>query len=105
MSFEASAYDVVPFGDQKIYSHLGKQAGSTGSAGNSHRPFQTAPVTSGTSSLTKDHGFSGDLSINPTRRVGFDLAYTRSIGYDFDSIGATVNFRLGHLAEAPAKKN
>ncbi len=105
VSFEASAYDVLPFGDQKIYSHLGKQAGSGGSTGNGHRPFQTSPVTSGTSSLTKDHGFTGDLSINPTRRVGFDLAYTRSIGYALDSVGATVSLRLGHMAEAPDKKN
>lgn len=96
VSFEASAYDVLPFGDQKMYSHAGKQAAA--GAGSSHRPFQTAAVTSGTSSLTKDHGFTGDLSVNPTRRLSVDFAYTRSIGYSLDSVGATVSFRLGHLA-------
>lgn len=108
VSLEASAYDVLPFGDQKIYSHAANQAAAgmgVGNPGSSHRPFQTSAVTSGTSSLTKDHGFSGDLSFNPTRRVGVDFAYTRSIGYDLDSVGATVSFRLGHLASPPAAKN
>lgn len=100
VSFEGSAYDVLPFGDQKIYSHNGKQVDPT-----KKRPFQQATVTSGSASLTKDHGFSGDLSINPTPRVGIDLAYTRSIGYALDSFGATVSFRLGHLAEASNQKN
>jgi hypothetical protein len=106
-SFEASAYDVLPFGDQKMYSHVANQGASAGagSPGASHRPFQTAAVTSGTSSLTKDHGFTGDLSFNPTRRVGVDFAYTRSIGYSLDSFGATVSFRLGHLPAPPASKN
>ncbi len=106
VSFEASAYDVLPIGDQKMYSHAANQAAAgAGSPGASHRPFQTAAVTSGTASLTKDHGFSGGLSFNPTRRVSLDFAYTRSIGYDLDSIGATVSFRLGHLASTPVAKN
>ncbi len=108
VSFEASAYDVLPFGDQKMYSHAANQAaagmGGT-NQGSSHRPFQTSAVTSGTSSLTKDHGFSGDLSFNPTRRVSVDFAYTRSIGYSLDSVGATVSFRLGHVAGPAAAKN
>lgn len=103
VSLEASAYDVLPFGDQKMYSHAGKQASS--GTGSTHRPFQTAAVTSGTSSLTKDHGFTGDLSFNPTRRMSVDFAYTRSIGYDLDSIGASMSFRLGHFAAPPAKKD
>ncbi len=107
VSFEASAYDVLPFGDQKMYSHAANQAaaGAGGSAGSGHRPFQTAAVTSGSSSLTKDHGFTGDLSFNPTRRLAVDFAYTRSIGYSLDSVGATVSFRLGHLAAPAAAKN
>ncbi len=106
VSFEASAYDVLPFGDQKMYSHAASKAGGAGagSQGASHRPFETAATTSGTSSLTKDHGFTGDLSFNPTKRVAVDFAYTRSIGYSLDSVGATVSFRLGHLA-SPAAKN
>jgi hypothetical protein len=105
VSFEASAYDVLPFGDQKMYSHAANPAGAGGSNGSSHRPFQTSAVTSGTASLTKDHGFTGDLSLNPTRRVSVDLAYTRSIGYSLDSVGATVSFRLGHLATPAAAKH
>lgn len=103
VSLEASAYDVLPFGDQKMYSHAGKQAAP--GTGSSHRPFQTAAVTSGTSSLIKDHGFSGGLSLSPTRRVSVDFAYTRSIGYSLDSIGATVSFRLGHLAGPATAKH
>ncbi len=106
VSLEASAYDVLPFGDQKMYSHAANQAAAgAGSSGASHRPFQTAAVTSGTASLTKDHGFSGDLSFNPTRRVSVDFAYTRSIGYSLDSVGATVSFRLGHIAGPAAAKH
>jgi hypothetical protein len=100
LSFEASAYDVLPFGDQKIYSHNGKQVNP-----NKRRAFEQAAVTSGSASLVKDHGFTGDLSINPTRRVGVDFAYTRSIGYTLDTFSGTVSFRLGHLAAAPTQKN
>jgi hypothetical protein len=92
VSFEASAYDVLPFGDQKIYSHNGKLADPT-----KKRSFEKAAVTSGTASLTKDHGFSGDFSVNPTNRVAVDLAYTRSIAYALDTYSATVSFRLGHV--------
>lgn len=95
VSFEASAYDVLPFGDQKIYSHNGKLVDPT-----KKRAFERAAVTSGTASLTKDHGFSGDFSVNPTKRVSVDLAYNRSIAYALDTYSATVSFRLGHLEGA-----
>jgi hypothetical protein len=92
LGFEASAYDVLPFGDQKIYSHTGKLLDPT-----KKRAFEQAAVTSGTASLTKDHGFSGDFSINPSKRVAVDLAYNRSIAYALDTYSASVSFRLGHL--------
>jgi hypothetical protein len=108
VSFEASAFYVQPFGDQKIYSHnmggaMGAGSGMGGSMGGSNgkRPFEQAAMTSGTASIAKDHGFSGDLGFSPTRRVSVDVAYTRSIAYALDTYSAGLSFRLGHL---PGKK-
>lgn len=98
-SFEASAFDVLPFGDQKIYSHAPSSAGSGSVTGsNRHRPFQQAAVVSGTSTIAKDHGFSGDLGFAPMKRVSLDLGYTRSIAYALDTYSLGVSVRLGHLS-------
>lgn len=93
ISFEASAYDVLPFGDQKVYSHNVGQANA-----NRGRSFEQAAVTSGSASLTTDHGFSGQFGISPTKRVEVDAGYTRSIAYALDTYSAEVSFRLGHIA-------
>jgi len=99
ISFEASAYDVLPFGDQKVYSDNGKQANA-----NKGRSFEQAAVTSGSASLTKDHGFSGQFGISPTKRVEVDAGYTRSMGYVLDTYSAGVSFRLGHIVAENAAK-
>ena len=92
LSFEASAFDVLPFGDQKIYSHASGQSNSK-----RKRVFEQASLTSGSASIAKDHGFSGDFSVSPTKRLSVDLGYTRSIAYALDTYSGGVSFRFGHI--------
>lgn len=98
-SFEASAFDVLPFGNQKIFSHDSKRVNS-----NRKRVFEQAAVTSGTASLTKDHGFSGGFSFSPTKRVSLDADYTRSIAYALDTYSAGVSIRFGHVSTTDVGK-
>ncbi len=101
VSFEPSAYDVLPIGDQKIYSRLISRTTSmvqtTGRMSRGKPSFDMTSVISGASSLVSDHGFSGALNISPSRRVDMQVAYTRSVGYSLDSVSVSLGFRLGHL--------
>ncbi len=100
-SIEASAYGDVGYGSQKVYSHqVGKgasMASVNANAGKHGRAFETAYVTSGTGSLVNDHGLTADLSVSPTARLGFDLAYNHSSQFAIDSVEFTVGVRLGHI--------
>lgn len=88
-SFESAAYEVTPFGDQKVYSRVGKNG-------------KLKQVTEGTASLTKDHGFSGGLSFTAGHRISCDLDYTRSITDHIDAVTLSFNYRFGHVM--PEKK-
>jgi hypothetical protein len=98
LNLEASGYGDVGYGNQKIYSHkVGKGlAGNANTNAKHPRPFDTTYLTSGSGSLVNDHGLTADFTINPTPRLGFDLAYNYSAQFALNSVSFTVGYRLGH---------
>jgi hypothetical protein len=46
--------------------------------------------------LANDHGFSAWVSAHPGKVVNFQVGYTRSVGYDLNTVFFGVGFHVGH---------
>jgi hypothetical protein len=100
LSFDASTYYDLPFGEQKLYSRV-VQRGVTVPVGTRtlvHRPIASQFFSQGGASLTEDHGYNGSLAFSPTKRVLLSVNYNRSIPDALDAVSATLSVRFGHMA-------
>ena len=98
LTFTASAYDVAPWGPQKVYSRTVTRSGSGGGGSTKHgRVFQGSALTTGDSSIDRDNGYNADLDFNPVKYVDFDLAYSHSVHYQLDTVSFGINFNLTPL--------
>lgn len=89
----ASAYDVLPWGPQKIYSRvLALQPGSN--VGGHGRVFETNAVTSGGASIARDNGYSATLEASPSPYLDLGVGYTRSVRYALDTFSFSVGVNL-----------
>lgn len=97
VSVGASAFAILPSGDQKIYSKVvnkGKTAVGTGSHG---RSFEQNYVTSGTSDIAKDHGLSTWLDFSPNKYFDVSAGYTRSTRFDLNTFSFGIGLNLGNV--------
>jgi hypothetical protein len=97
----ASAYSVRASGQQRIFSKV-KKSGATAAAGNAlssrvDRVFDTNSETVGSAVLANDHGFSTWLAVHPGSTVDFQVGFTRSVGYDLNTLFFGVGFHVGNL--------
>ena len=84
-----SGYQVVPFGNQKVFSKLdGKGKGKN--------PFDNAPVSSG-SDLTRENGFNTWVAFEPTSIMRLELGYTRSMTFDLSSFAFNLRMNVGKM--------
>ncbi len=98
LTLTASAYDVAPWGTQKVYSRTVTRAGGgAGGASNHGRVFQGNALTTGDSSIDRDNGYNADLDFNPVKYVDFDLAYSHSMHFQLDTVSFSINFNLTPL--------
>ncbi len=96
-SVGASAYQIVPFGTQKVFSKLirsGQGAGSKGAK--SKNAFQQAPVTIG-NDLTREDGFNTWIGIQPSEFWRAEVGYSRSATFDLDSFSFNLSVNFGKL--------
>jgi hypothetical protein len=93
ISVGASAYSVMPVGDQKVYSKLVKQGGTAKGSGSHGRVYETNSLTTGGADIARDGGFSSWIDANPSETVVISLGYNRSMHYDLNvmSFGVGVN--------------
>jgi hypothetical protein len=96
-----SAYALVPAGSQKVYSRFVSPDSTIAGDGNHSRFFDSALVTTGSSSIDKDNGYTGWLEVTGGRYAGLQIGYTRSAHYRLDIITVVLNFRAGWLFRAP----
>jgi hypothetical protein len=98
LSAGASFYGVLPSGQQHVYSRMvtSSNSGMTGMAqsGRGGNGFMMNPVTVG-DDLTSDHGFSTWLSASLPNNIGLQVAYTRSYGYDLNTVSFGAVYNLG----------
>ena len=123
-SVGASAYGVRADGQQTIDSKVVGKKASNGSSSNSSSKassspsqsgvlqsvtnaagvghnstppvFQTQQQTVGTAAIANDHGVSTWVSLRPNTATDFQIGYSRSMGYQLNSLFFGVGFRFGH---------
>jgi hypothetical protein len=92
----ASAYQIVPAGNQKIFSKLVSRSGPNRGPGGSRQIFETSATASGTG-LTRENGFNTFVSFEPNPIWQVELGYTRSITFDFNSFAFNIRMNVGKL--------
>ena len=104
LSAGASAYAIVPSGEQTIYSKLvtpGKNASSNQGSGTGRGRlqgvFETASATQGTAEIARDNGFTVFLQAHPSAFLEFQAGYTRSIHYALDTFSFGVGVNCGSV--------
>jgi hypothetical protein len=96
-SVGGSGYEIVPFGNQKIFSKIvNKGQGGTGKGKNS---FDQAAVSSGTG-LTRENGFNSWIAFDPAPLWRLELGFTRSATFDLNSFAFNLRMNLGKLARS-----
>jgi hypothetical protein len=90
-----SGYQIVPFGNQKIFSKIVNK-GQSGS-GKGKNTFDQSAEASG-AGLTRENGFNSWIAFEPTPLWRVELGFTRSATYDLNSFAFNVSMNLGKLA-------
>ncbi len=98
-----SLYYVLPSGQQHLYSREVHDSGTEGGSSDNHDGWMTQHVTVG-NDLTRDHGFSTWLTANLPHFVDLEIGFTRSYGYNLNTVSFGVGFdpveALRHRHEA-----
>lgn len=95
-SVGASGYDILPSGQQTIFSRVTGPQRST-SRSNHGRPFQNNQQTTGNASIAQDGGFSAWVDATPNRSIDLELGFTRSFAYDLNSVSFNLGLNLARL--------
>jgi hypothetical protein len=93
----ASAYDILPSGQQTVFSRV--TPGQT----NHNRVFNGSQQTTGSADIAKDNGFSTWIGASPDRALDFELGFTRSMHYELNSVSFAVGFNLKQLTTRHAQ--
>jgi hypothetical protein len=107
-SVGGSAYDILPWGTQTIYSRAvpknSTNLSGNGNAAGNNRVFEQNSVTAGAAALGKDHGFSTWADFMPAPYVTAELGYTRSVPLELDTVSFSLRFNIGSMAKKSAGK-
>jgi len=103
-NFEGSAYEDLPIGDQKIYSHLfvpSKTGKVIRTINGKKRRFARTTVDTG-QGILEDNGLSSELTVNVGRHMALTGSYERSLRQSLDTVAVGVSFTFGRAAQTPA---
>ncbi len=99
----ASAYDILPYGQQKIFSRLiARQMSGSGTSGTMRRragAFENASETIGNADIARDNGFSAWVDASPIPYLDLEVGYDRSVHYDLNTVSFGVGINVGSLAK------
>lgn len=96
ISVGGSLYDILPFGNQTVFSRV-TGTSSKGGTGSHGRTFQSSQQTTGGADIAKDDGFSSFVDFSPNSYMDAELGYTRSIHYALNSVSFSVGFNVRRL--------
>ncbi len=103
-NFEGSAYEDLPIGDQKVYSHLflpSKTGRLVRTINGKTRRFARATVDTG-QGILEDNGLSSTLSINVGSHIALTGSYERSLRQSMDTVAFGMSFTFGRAAQKPS---
>jgi len=119
-----SAYQIVPFGEQKVFNRFeaavprdgnggsGKGSGGPGNgnggpedngdhdggpAPGAPPPGDTGQPSATGNDLTQEHGFDAWLGFEPTRVLRLEVGYSRSVTFNLNSFSFNLGFNVGRL--------
>ena len=96
ISVGASGYDILPSGNQTVFSRVTPAQGNSGTVHHG-RAFENNQQTTGSASIAKDDGFSAWIDANPEHSIDLELGFTRSVVYDLNSVSFNIGINLGQL--------
>jgi hypothetical protein len=99
VSVGGSAYQILPTGNQKVFSKLVERGGPGQGLGRHHRTFELVAVSSG-ADLTRENGFNVWVGFEPNRFWRLETGYSRSMTYDFNSFTINLALNVGQLVRA-----
>ncbi len=91
----ALAYAVKGGGEQRVVSKVFDRGQST-TSNSGKRVFDTIGEVLGTAQLADDHGFSTWISAHAGSKTDLQLGYTRSVGYDLNTVFFGIGFHFGN---------
>jgi hypothetical protein len=97
LTLSGSAYDVTPWGTQKLYSRIVGKGKGTGGSSNHGRVYQNNALTLGDSSIDRDNGYNADLDFSPWKYIDVDFGYSHSVHFQLDTFSFSVGFNLSPL--------
>jgi hypothetical protein len=99
ISVGASAYDIEPSGQQKVFSRLISRQPSVPvmTTRRGGGVFEKNQETTGTAAIDRDNGYSAWLDSSPVPFIDLELGYSRSVQFDLNTVSFSVGFNLGYL--------
>jgi hypothetical protein len=99
-SVGGSLYDVLPAGQQKMFSKLvSKKSTTVAGPGKNGRSYELAAETVGNASLTRDNGGSAWIEFSPGKSFDFQIGYTHSVHFALDTVAFNLGINLGKLVK------
>ncbi len=110
VSVGASGYDILPSGQQKVFSKLIRRQPSTSpsTASTSTTPgkgrhgagvFEKQAETVGTSDIARDDGYSAWIGASPSPFVDLEVGFNRSVRYNLNTASFTLGLNLGYFVK------
>ena len=104
-SIEATGYEDLPVGNQKVYSHILRRS-STGTiirvVNGARRRFQRVAVDTG-QGILEDNGLTGIFGITLGRHVDLSATYNRSLRQSLDTAAFAIGYRFGKRSKSQSK--
>jgi len=96
VSVNGSAFEIVPFGNQKVFSKLVAAGQAAKGSGKNGRVFETAAETSG-SGLTRENGFLTSIALEPNAYWTLEAGYARSMTFALNSFAFDLRLNVGKM--------
>lgn len=98
VSIGASGYEILPSGQQKVFSKLVRRGGTTRAGSGRHgRVFEINHETTGSSDIARDNGFSTWVDASPSQYMDLELGYNRSVQYDLNTVSFGISVNIGKV--------
>ncbi len=97
-SVTASAYDILPWGPQQVFSRIVPRGGvPSGPARHGRRVYETAAVSTVTADQVRDNGYGVSASFSPKPLVDLSVGWTRSVPMGLNTISFSIGFNIASM--------